>query len=361
MDQEEHTWESLGKLYGYPMCCINHFYDNYAVGMNVEKATAEERKLGLGGTGYHPCPECAKKPMDQVYLGITSRRECEAPFPLVTSDMAEDASRDTQMRALSRAIAFRRRLSKKFGPSIIERDLNDAIASLRHRLKHGNTEVRIKKKLGEKVYILPSPHTYLVFGQKGFARAQEIFENSDKRSWFAKGFFPKTYPSIVQISDHKSKERIDNVSYPVLWINCTNAHEWLKNIPSDSPDAVEILRVFKMVENGTAIEEETAPPKVYSQPNMEYVQGSGYLVRTQAGYRKALKNYLDSQGWSMKDIGGGIVDERKNYGRYPAFVNFKLWYAGGVEALTHKWQDTTSLKAKLAHIKGQIAKLKKEP
>lgn len=360
--EEEQTRESMGRHYGYPKCCIDHFYDNYPIGVNVEKASAEERKLGLGGTGYHPCPECAQKPLDQIYLAITARRECEVPFPLVVADMAEDAINSTQVRALSRAIAFRRRLSKKFGPSVVERDLNDAIASLRHRLKNGNTETRVKKKLGEKVYILPSGNKYLVFGEKGFSRAEGVFRAGNPEDWFAKGFYPKTYPSVIAIDPHDSREPMPNGhgSYPVMWINCTNVHVWLQDIAADHPDAVEVLRVLKMVENGTAIEEETGSPKVYTQPNMEYVGGSSFLVRTQAGYRKALKDFLIGRGWSRKDIGEGIVDHRSGYGRYPAFVNFKLHYGGGVECLTQKWDDLNSLKAKLSDIKSRIAKLRKE-
>lgn len=69
----------MGRKYGYPECCIQHFC--------IAFDTIYELKYNSifieNGSGYVPCPDCAKKPwMEQIALINSKRDKNEAPFML---------------------------------------------------------------------------------------------------------------------------------------------------------------------------------------------------------------------------------------------------------------------------------------
>lgn len=60
-------WIKYGVAYGYPECCIKHFV--LTAGINVDD---REYFVGhaLNGSGFVPCPDCAKKPLDELVADI---------------------------------------------------------------------------------------------------------------------------------------------------------------------------------------------------------------------------------------------------------------------------------------------------
>lgn len=60
------------------------------------------------------------------------------------------------------------------------------------------------------------------------------------------------------------------------------------------------------------------------KPNMRYLGGNRYLVRTQAGFKKAIKHYdPDKQYWVSESRGFTYPLE------YPSVVFIGYWYSGG--------------------------------
>ena len=67
----------LGKHYGYPECCINHFIENREKNISNEEL---KRKVVLRGTGFISCPECSKKSENELLNIINKNRQCNHPF-----------------------------------------------------------------------------------------------------------------------------------------------------------------------------------------------------------------------------------------------------------------------------------------
>ena len=62
-------WILLGMYYGYPKCCIKHFYLDKSGGVPMED------------TGYVMCPKCAKMNRERLVTEINKRRISKYPFP----------------------------------------------------------------------------------------------------------------------------------------------------------------------------------------------------------------------------------------------------------------------------------------
>ena len=85
-------------------------------------------------------------------------------------------------------------------------------------------------------------------------------------------------------------------------------------------------------------------------PNMTQI-GGVYVVRTQAGYWKALKDFLRQTGWKLDEL----VDRRETYGPYPAVVTFDTFYNGGTYALVHSWTSAADYKKRAELILAALA------
>lgn len=81
----DNQWEALGRMYGYPECCIHDFI----------KLGHEE--LGyyrnFTGTGYVPCQVCDDKPMNEVVKVICENRFVDHPFMLEVRDLDEQIAK----------------------------------------------------------------------------------------------------------------------------------------------------------------------------------------------------------------------------------------------------------------------------
>lgn len=76
-----------------------------------------------------------------------------------------------------------------------------------------------------------------------------------------------------------------------------------------------------------------------SQPNFEHIFGTFYVVRTQAGFKQAIRHYLK---------GASDVENCAGYPTsYPAAVSFNHRYDGCGYALTAYCENLTLVKAKL--------------
>jgi hypothetical protein len=72
--ERQHHWYQNGLLFGYPVCCIEHFVQN---GKHEEGPWI--------GTGYIACPKCAPEARKDfrkfVAENITPNRKFHKPFP----------------------------------------------------------------------------------------------------------------------------------------------------------------------------------------------------------------------------------------------------------------------------------------
>jgi len=85
MTQEE-IWRSNGQDCGYPTCCIDAFVDRGLIFRRtgeIEPLTDDQLKASAG-SGFVPCPVCAKKIVDGMPIGeiIKDRAAFLPPFPL---------------------------------------------------------------------------------------------------------------------------------------------------------------------------------------------------------------------------------------------------------------------------------------
>jgi hypothetical protein len=69
--QKEH-FKKMGRMFGYPECCINDF-------LIVE---LPRRQSEFTGTGYVPCEVCSKKSRQELLDVIAINRKFPKPFPL---------------------------------------------------------------------------------------------------------------------------------------------------------------------------------------------------------------------------------------------------------------------------------------
>ena len=69
-------WTIFGEYYGFPHCCIEHFNNR-----DFTTTLGYSHALIKMGTGYVPCPECAKKSAEELVEAIAKKRKCPTPFP----------------------------------------------------------------------------------------------------------------------------------------------------------------------------------------------------------------------------------------------------------------------------------------
>lgn len=62
----------LGKLYGFPSCCIDFYC----------RSSPEARRQAKGFLGYRFCPACAERPEEEVINQINLCRISPTPFPV---------------------------------------------------------------------------------------------------------------------------------------------------------------------------------------------------------------------------------------------------------------------------------------
>lgn len=72
-------WNSKGKYYGYPRCCIAHFCSKEF--FNQTENQNQARSL-FKGVLFYPCPSCAEKLVrGEVTLeGLLVNRKCRKPI-----------------------------------------------------------------------------------------------------------------------------------------------------------------------------------------------------------------------------------------------------------------------------------------
>ncbi len=80
------------------------------------------------------------------------------------------------------------------------------------------------------------------------------------------------------------------------------------------------------------------------KPNMRYLGGNKYLVRTQAGFKQAIKDY-DPEGCYYISASYGFTYPLK----YPSVVTIGHWYAGG-DYLYTKCAPLNDYKESLIHL-----------
>lgn len=78
--------KELGLYFGYPECCVDFFSKAVIDLFNGQGKPPAQYLDGfdgsqLDGTGYIPCPDCFKKPHDELIEYIKAHRQCPTPFP----------------------------------------------------------------------------------------------------------------------------------------------------------------------------------------------------------------------------------------------------------------------------------------
>lgn len=75
----EPTAEDMGRYYGYPQCCIEHFQQRWSMSPFERAIDLADQPLRF--TGYVACIDCrTTKTVDELIETIESRRECPQPF-----------------------------------------------------------------------------------------------------------------------------------------------------------------------------------------------------------------------------------------------------------------------------------------
>ncbi len=69
-----------GRLFGYPECCIEWFFNNRMDINNITTLTPQQESVH-GGTGFIPCPECANKVTRKTLAKLIRNRQCRVKFP----------------------------------------------------------------------------------------------------------------------------------------------------------------------------------------------------------------------------------------------------------------------------------------
>ncbi len=68
-----------GRHFGYPPCCIEWFIANRA-GDDITELNADQEQAH-GGTGFIPCPTCAKHVTRETLQNLLTNRTCRSRFP----------------------------------------------------------------------------------------------------------------------------------------------------------------------------------------------------------------------------------------------------------------------------------------
>lgn len=70
-------WVKQGLAFGYPKCCIMDFCTRTVFPDELEYF----RNHHFNGSGFVPCPECAKKPWMEIEAQINANRSPEIGYP----------------------------------------------------------------------------------------------------------------------------------------------------------------------------------------------------------------------------------------------------------------------------------------
>jgi hypothetical protein len=68
-----------GEYFGYPSCCIDWFIAN-RTGDEITELTPQQEQVH-GGTGFIPCPTCAKHVTRKTLPTLLRNRICRSRFP----------------------------------------------------------------------------------------------------------------------------------------------------------------------------------------------------------------------------------------------------------------------------------------
>lgn len=324
-----------GTYCGYPKCCIEH----YVAAQGAPTPTKAERALGFGGTGYRPCPQCQTRPMAEVWSDIILRRLIPVPFPLEPEDLAEDQPRPRKRVRYAQYRGFVKRLRERVGVAAADDYITSSLARMRDQVAAPRLRERMQAKLAETFVVLKHRPNgiYLVFGPGGFERIQDLF-CGESTNWSMKGTRPKAYPSLVWIDDTTEGNGYD--WRRTATIRCYVVDDWIVNESQQHPDLA--MQVAEAMESVTARMNTmvTLPSQQPSRlPNME-VTPLGYIVRTQAGYHRAMKDYLRQ----VEIPPNRLLRDMREYGEYPALVTF---YLTGPWTLGHAWLDTDGVRKRM--------------
>lgn len=69
----------LGKVFGYPDCCVDAFVVRHA--MHEAGEEIDPGPFKLDGTGFVPCPACNQKSEAELISIIQARRKYHEAFP----------------------------------------------------------------------------------------------------------------------------------------------------------------------------------------------------------------------------------------------------------------------------------------
>lgn len=344
-----------GRMYGYPLCCIGH----YQSGQLDPKSTKSERELGFGGTGYRPCPNCQSRPMREVYRDIVRNRLMDEPFPVEPIDLDPDQPREEKVKRYSQLLNFQKRIRKTFDWREHEPELAQCLTTIHAQINAPRLDQALRDKIAQTCDVVYHGCVYVVHGNGGFGEAQTLFRKHYRESLlnqtilgkdpddhltdiFLTGNYPKGYPSVVYFAMGEGRITPDGHDKPMLHaeVRCWLAQTWLDMPRAANVDPEGPARVARLI--GDVAERVSAPPKLKPRvsnlpPNMEK-HGANYLVRTQAGYRKAMRDYLNARGWEITN--GGWYDAREHYGAYPAIINFTM----RGDEFNHRWRDMSALR-----------------
>lgn len=351
MNQSQTEWpyRLQGLHYGYPKCCVEYWQDKDLTGP-TDKA---ERDLGFTGTGYRPCLQCTGRTMQSIYNEIAQRRLEVLPFPVSPEEMDPTQPREQKIIRYSQLLNFRKRMRKiKLGKAFDYREhepeLELCITEIHRQINGEKVEKKFRAQVSEGCDTLVSRSLYLVHGERGFTTAQDRFRNSIQPirrggdRIYMVGNFPKAYPSVVQIVMLDTFIQPEGYDEPLrqAQISCWTVENWLADLTNTHAD--QIRELTGSIEERTR-ELQAMPAEKARMPNMEKLE-QGYLVRTQAGYRKAMRDFLKHRGWEPSN--GGWYDAREHYGIYPAIINFRM----SGDSLNHHWRDMIELRRESAEI-----------
>jgi hypothetical protein len=78
-----HTYEALGKYFGFPPCCVQWFLDARVYGTKPWDLT-DDQEEAIDNKGFIPCPSCATKVVesDMELKDLIQDRICKDPYPI---------------------------------------------------------------------------------------------------------------------------------------------------------------------------------------------------------------------------------------------------------------------------------------
>jgi hypothetical protein len=87
-----------GRFYGYPLCCIEQFWNNgrmrpWRERLNEPAFANHPFITSETSYGYIPCSECVKRPVDELVAEINANRQAPTPFPTTVCDDPADGRR----------------------------------------------------------------------------------------------------------------------------------------------------------------------------------------------------------------------------------------------------------------------------